>query len=82
MSLFLNANRLLFLGFPFFRNYKEIFNLKGPDVLEQQAKWSSHLQFPLQINQQTSWSLLGLGVEVGLAPNIMKGINIFNGKCN
>jgi hypothetical protein len=25
----------------------------------------------------TSWSLLGPGVEVGLAPNIMKGINIF-----
>jgi len=72
MSLFLNANRLLFVlagilffissiqqqaaimfgvppnfeGFPFFRNWKEIFNLKGPDVLEQQAKWSSHLQFP------------------------------------
>jgi hypothetical protein len=29
----------------------------------------------LQIS--TSWSLLGLGVEVGLAPNIMKGISIF-----
>jgi hypothetical protein len=26
---------------------------------------------------QTCWSLLGPGVEVGLAPNIMKGINIF-----
>jgi hypothetical protein len=26
---------------------------------------------------QTNWSLLGLGVEVGLVPNIMKGINIF-----
>jgi hypothetical protein len=26
---------------------------------------------------ETSWSLLGPGVEVGLAPNIMKGINIF-----
>jgi len=26
---------------------------------------------------ETSWSLLGLGVEVGLAPNIMKGISIF-----
>ncbi len=25
----------------------------------------------------TSWSLMGPGVEVGLAPNIMKGINIF-----
>jgi hypothetical protein len=32
--------------------------------------------------KETSWSLLGPGVEVGLAPNIMKGINIFNGKCN
>ncbi len=28
-------------------------------------------------NFKTSWSLLGLGVEVGLAPNIMKGIGIF-----
>jgi hypothetical protein len=26
---------------------------------------------------QTSWSLLGPWVELGLAPNIMKGINIF-----
>jgi hypothetical protein len=25
---------------------------------------------------QTSWSLLRLGVEVALVPNIMKGINI------
>ncbi len=28
--------------------------------------------------EETSWSLLGLGVEVGLMPIIMKGINIFN----
>jgi hypothetical protein len=28
-------------------------------------------------SNQTSWSLLGPGVEVGLVPNIMKGINIF-----
>jgi hypothetical protein len=27
--------------------------------------------------EQTSWSLLGLGVEVGLTPNFMKGIHIF-----
>jgi hypothetical protein len=27
--------------------------------------------------ETTSWSLLRPGVEVGLAPNIMKGINIF-----
>jgi hypothetical protein len=26
---------------------------------------------------KTSWSFWGPGVEVGLAPNIMKGINIF-----
>jgi hypothetical protein len=26
---------------------------------------------------ETSWSLLGLGVEVGLTPNFMKGIHIF-----
>ncbi len=29
-----------------------------------------------KIYAQTSWSLLGPGVEVGLVPNIMKGINI------
>ncbi len=34
--------------------------------------WSTHWS-----RDQTSWSLLGPGVEVGLAPNIMKGINIF-----
>jgi hypothetical protein len=32
---------------------------------------------PFFIKRTTSWSLLGPGVEVGLAPNIMKGINIF-----
>jgi len=26
---------------------------------------------------KTSWSFLGLGVEVGLMPNFMKGIHIF-----
>jgi hypothetical protein len=31
----------------------------------------------LLYTKKTSWSLLGPGVEVGLAPNIMKGINIF-----
>ncbi len=30
----------------------------------------------------TSWSLLGPGVEVSLAADIMKGIKNFNGKCN
>jgi hypothetical protein len=52
------------------------------------AKWNSSLQQKnwlmvidggiwMGIPIQTSWSLLGLGVEVGLTPNIMKGINIF-----
>jgi hypothetical protein len=27
--------------------------------------------------KETSWSLLGLGVEVGLTPNFMKSIHIF-----
>jgi hypothetical protein len=29
------------------------------------------------MSKRTSWSLLGLGVEVGLAPNCKKGIHIF-----
>jgi len=36
----------------------------------------------LQNMKTTIWSLLGLGVEVGLTPNIMKGINIFIANVN
>jgi hypothetical protein len=45
----------------------------------QTSKYPTVLSF---VPETTSWSLLGLRVEVGLAPNIMKGINILNGKCN
>jgi hypothetical protein len=35
-----------------------------------------------KVTKRISWSLLGPGVEVGVAPNIMKGINIFIAQCN
>ncbi len=33
--------------------------------------------YNLQVQHETSWSLLGLGLEVGLTPYFIKGIHIF-----
>jgi hypothetical protein len=33
--------------------------------------------YNLQVQHETSWSLLGPKVEVGLTPNFIKGIHIF-----
>ncbi len=38
---------------------------------------SKNIFTKLNSRDAISWSLLGPGMEVGLAPNIMKGINIF-----
>jgi hypothetical protein len=54
----------------------------SPKKLKDLKFWQTQSKQTLaHVTRQTSWSLLGPRVEVGLAPNIMKGINIFTARC-
>ncbi len=52
-------------------------NFYSNDIISNPRPWHVPSIRAEDTHRTTSWSLLGPGVEVGLAPNIMKGINIF-----